>query len=110
MKPTLNLPRVTSCAFDECAFNLKRHCQARAIVMGRGEECACGTYIAYLPRSTPRPAVTVVGACKISECLYNSDLICTAGEVSVGPGTRKAQCLAFSPRPGSRRLTTATPS
>ncbi|MFC6592689.1 DUF1540 domain-containing protein [Deinococcus lacus] len=41
---------------------------------------------------------TIVSRCSASQCRFNQDQNCTAGQIEVSVSAEKAECLTFSPR------------
>ena len=85
---------VTSCATTSCAFN-NGGCSAFAITVGGAGAATCTTFIELDARAGLSSANGQVGACKRLECVHNSDLLCTAGEITVGD---TADCLSYEAR------------
>ena len=83
---------VKSCGTTACAFN-NGGCTAIAINVGGAEAASCTTFITLDARAGLASADGQVGACKRLECVHNTDLLCTAGEISVGDN---ADCLSYS--------------
>ena len=88
----MTLSLVASCATTACAFN-GGGCTAGAINVGGSEAATCTTFIELDARAGLSSANGQVGACKRLECVHNSDLLCTAGEITVGD---TADCLTYS--------------
>lgn len=89
---TIQLSLVTSCATSACAFN-NGGCTAGAINVGGTSTATCTTFTELDARAGLETAGGQVGACKRLECVHNSDLLCTAGEIAVGDA---ADCLSYS--------------
>ena len=84
---------VTSCAATTCSFN-NGGCTAFAITVGgSGEKASCATFIALDARAAVSSASGQVGACQRLECVHNSDLVCTAGDITVSD---TADCLSYA--------------
>lgn len=88
----MTLSLVASCATTACAFN-DGGCTAGAINVGGSETATCTTFIELDARAGLSSANGQVGACKRLECVHNTDLLCTAGEITVGD---TADCLTYS--------------
>ena len=88
----MTLSLVASCATTACAFN-NGGCTAGAINVGGSEAATCTTFIELDARAGLSSANGQVGACKRLECVHNTDLLCTAGEITVGD---TADCLTYS--------------
>ena len=83
---------VTSCATTSCAYN-DSGCTAFAVTIGGSAQASCTTFITLDARGGLPTADSQVGACQRLECVHNTDLLCTAGEISVGDN---ADCLSYS--------------
>ena len=88
----ITLSPVTSCATSACASN-NGGCTAGAINVGGTETATCTTFTELDARAGLSSANGQVGACKRLECVHNTDLLCTAGEIAVGDA---ADCLSYS--------------
>lgn len=87
---------VRSCSTTACAFN-DGGCTAFAITVGgSGAKAACTTFAALDARAGLSSAQGQVGACKRLECVHNTDLLCTAGEIAVAGDN--AECLSYEAR------------
>lgn len=89
---TISLSLVKSCATSACAFN-NGGCTAGAINVGGTDTATCTTFTELDARAGLSSANGQVGACKRLECVHNTDLLCTAGEIAVGDA---ADCLSYS--------------
>lgn len=94
----LDMPVVGECAVAECAYNVNRSCQARAITVGDGIHPGCDTFLAASPHSRTTGHHAGVGACKTSTCQYNDDYECTATQIAVGHAGQGASCLTYQQR------------
>ena len=88
----MTLSLVASCATTACAFN-NGGCTAGAINVGGSNTATCTTFTELDARAGLETAGGQVGACKRLECVHNTDLLCTAGEIAVGDA---ADCLSYS--------------
>lgn len=88
----MTLSLVASCGTTACAFN-NGGCTAGAINVGGSEAATCTTFVELDARAGLSSANGQVGACKRLECVHNTDLLCTAGEITVGD---TADCLTYS--------------
>ena len=88
----MTLSLVPSSATTACASN-NGGCTAGPINVGGSEAATCTTFIELDARAGLSSANGQVGACKRLECVHNSDLLCTAGEITVGD---PADCLTYS--------------
>jgi hypothetical protein len=89
----IEVPEITACAEQGCAYNIDGGCQAKAITIGDGKIADCDTYfdVDVHVRNQHRSGV---GACKVSKCRHNDDLECHAPAIEVG----QHDCLTFDPR------------
>ncbi|MFT3859766.1 DUF1540 domain-containing protein [Micropruina sp.] len=83
---------VQSCGTTTCSFN-NGGCTAIGITVGGSGAATCTTFVALDARGGLSSATGQVGACKRLECVHNTDLLCTAGVISVGDS---ADCLSYS--------------
>ncbi|MDQ7993098.1 MAG: DUF1540 domain-containing protein [Propionicimonas sp.] len=87
---------VKSCTTTACSFN-DGGCTALAITVGgTGAKASCTTFVALDARGGLPSANGQVGACKRLECVHNTDLLCTAAEVSIAG--EDAECLTYEVR------------
>jgi hypothetical protein len=96
MTQMLEMPRVQQCTVTECGYN-HDGCTAFAITIGRAHS-ECDTFVDSEVKGGMGQAIAQVGACKRSECTYNSNLECRAPAITVGSGPDLADCLTFQPR------------
>jgi hypothetical protein len=94
----MEMPVVTECAVDACAYNRDRACHALAITVGDMRHAHCDTYLAAPIRGGDPAATGYVGACKMADCTHNEALECRAPGIAVGSGKNGADCLTYSPR------------
>ncbi len=81
---------VKSCAATSCSFN-SGGCTVGITVAG-GDSASCVTFVELDARAS-LSADGQVSACKRLECVHNTDLACTAGEITVSD---TADCLTYS--------------
>ncbi|SJM70600.1 DUF1540 domain-containing protein [Gulosibacter sp. 10] len=87
------LTTISSCDATACAFN-HNGCTAPAITMSRdGNRAACGTFISLDADGGLPTADAHVGACQMTECVHNKNLMCTAATISVRGNS--AECSNF---------------
>lgn len=84
---------VTSCSTTACAFN---HGGCTAFAVTIGGTGTCSTLTALDARAGLPVAEAHVGACQRLECVHNTDLMCTAEAITLGPDT--ASCLTYEAR------------
>lgn len=90
------MPPVNLCDMTECFFNQGRKCHASAINIG-GSHPQCDTFTASGKHASPAPTA-MVGACKVEQCRYNTDMQCTAQSIAVGQHLMHADCKTFEAR------------
>lgn len=99
MKFTLEMPSVSKCAVTECAYNVEKRCHAKAITVGNGQSPGCDTaFLGVQSHSRDTKRIAGVGACKVSQCQYNSDFECAAKDIEVGFAQNKVNCLTYQSR------------
>jgi hypothetical protein len=92
----MDMPKVERCRVSECCYNTDEMCHALAITVGGGgDHPACDTYCDYRVKGGDQTVIAGIGACKVSECVYNQSLECTAPGITVGRGPDEADCLTF---------------
>ncbi len=97
-KITLEMPLVTKCSVDECAYNSKSNCHARAITVGNPILPGCDTFLAAEHHATQSAQIAGIGACKTAGCKFNDDLECVAESIQVGLIRSKPHCMTFTLR------------
>jgi hypothetical protein len=95
MKMTIDMPLVSRCSVQQCAYNQKDGCHARAITVGDRSNPNCDTYFENPTHSRSVTRIAGVGACKVVECRFNADFECSAQEIDVGMSQDRVQCLTF---------------
>ena len=58
--------------------------------------------LAHANSSQVRPQGSVVGACSVTDCKFNEDHECHAGEIEVRTGASGAVCGTYTPEGQSR--------
>jgi len=96
MKMTIDLPLVSSCSVNECVYNAKEKCHARAITIGNGVHPDCDTFLQAITHVKKFKQVAGVGACKVSTCGHNQDFECIADQIEVGRHEGGINCLNFN--------------
>jgi hypothetical protein len=96
MKMTIDMPLVSGCKVNECAYNVDQGCHARAITIGDGVHAGCDTFLNVSAHTRDEHRVAGVGACKVTSCAHNDDFECTAEDVSVGFIGDRINCLTFT--------------
>ena len=95
MKMTIDMPSVSSCEVNECAYNVERTCHARAITVGDGIHPGCDTFFSNATHTSAVKHIAGVGACKIAACMHNNDFECTADAIAVGREKSGVGCLTY---------------
>ncbi len=95
-KVTIEMPNVSACSVQECAYNTNNACHARAITVGDGMHAMCDTFFKSAAHSAEKSRIAGVGACKVNNCVYNDDLECQAESINVGHRQGSVECLTFS--------------
>ena len=98
MKITLEMPSVSKCGATQCGYNVGQLCHAKAITIGDEQNPGCDTFFGARDRSNDVKRVAGVGACKVSQCLHNSDYECTAKDIEVGITKDRVNCLTYHAR------------
>lgn len=94
----MQMPVVTECAVEACAYNTDRVCHALAITVGNAHHAHCDTFFAAAVHGGDPSAKGRVGACKMSDCAHNVALECRAPAIAVGIKQNSADCLTYQPR------------
>ena len=94
MITTLEMPEISSCQADDCAYNRDTKCHARAITVGGMLDHRCDTILKCHPAMN-RVESAGVGACKVLNCTNNEECECQAPKVDVGFAYGSADCLTF---------------
>lgn len=94
----MKMPDVKKCEMEMCAYNKDMACHAMAITVG-GHECPeCDTMARETMDAGDDEAMAGVGACKVSNCMHNEKLECTADGIAVGRFGDTAACRTFERR------------
>lgn len=96
-KMKIEMPLVKACDMEKCGFNSRRQCHAKAITIGDGRNPGCDTFFDS-PSHSQGLQVAGVGACKVSDCVYNDDFECSADNISVGMKDGSVKCQTFLAR------------
>ena len=94
---TIEIPPVSGCSIQECAYNVEKQCHAKAITIGDSEFPACDTMVQG-SKHVHSGEQAGVGACKVSSCAYNDDLLCSAESIKVGMKEQDVECMTFAAR------------
>jgi hypothetical protein len=97
IKMAINMPNVVKCEVQDCSYNRNRECHALAITIGDERTHAmCDTYVKADHKGGVMDSTGKVGACKADGCKFNTDLECSAKNISVGLHQGHADCMTFS--------------
>ncbi|MFE4194347.1 DUF1540 domain-containing protein [Paenarthrobacter sp. NPDC056912] len=92
---TEHVAEVSACSVGTCGFN-HNGCTAFGITIGGSQDHAsCATFIDTNAMGGLPKVLAHVGACQRTECVHNSNLMCEAPAVKVGPGREAADCLTY---------------
>ena len=88
--------KVKNCEVSECAYNLDSKCHALAITVG-GDALhpKCDTFCKSSVKGGNLKKSASVGACKVTECIFNGSLECQASQITVGYRQNEIDCLTF---------------
>ncbi|UJR85689.1 DUF1540 domain-containing protein [Sandaracinus amylolyticus] len=97
MKFTIEMPDVSACSVDRCAYNVRGACHAKAITVGDGVHPGCDTFTLSQRHTDGEVEAAGVGACKVAICKYNRELECEARsiEVDFDEDEAAATCTTF---------------
>lgn len=97
-KICIQMPIVSECAATECAYNINKSCQARAITVGDGIHPGCDTFLMGSGKAKGSGQTAGIGACKITGCKFNEGLECMTDSISVCHVRGKVSCTTYSAR------------
>ena len=92
----MEMPIIKECDAPECAYNDQSKCHALAITVGDEMRPQCDTLCTMAMMAGDAEAIGRVGACKMSGCMHNSRLECTAPGITVGHRGDEVDCLAYA--------------
>lgn len=92
----MEMPKVTNCDVEDCAYNIDEECHAMAITIGDSLNPKCDTFCQSIMKGGDVSSIAGVGACKVSSCTYNISLECQAAEICVGYKGSDPDCLTFN--------------
>lgn len=98
MKIIAEMPSVSKCVINQCVYNSKNMCHAKAITIGDGRSPRCDSFFASPLHIHETKRIAGVGACKIDQCQFNSDYQCIAESIEVGMFQQNIQCLTYVAR------------
>ncbi len=93
----MQMPAVTECTAEKCAYNNNHTCHALAITVGQQSDARCDTFTTAAERGGDPAATGHVGACTMSDCQHNVELECQAPGITVGPQRDIVDCLTYQP-------------
>lgn len=96
MMISIDVPVVTECSIADCAYNTENMCHAKAITIGNSDCACCDTMAKGSQHVRANYIQAGVGACKSTNCSFNSDMECTRDSIIVGMNKDNTSCLKFS--------------
>ncbi len=90
----MDMPKITSCNAEKCAYNRDQECHAMAITVGNDGNPLCDTS----DTSHPKGGISEtggVGACKSADCQFNQNLECSAQNIAVGMQSEQPMCSTY---------------
>jgi hypothetical protein len=87
---------VLTCTVEGCAYNEELECLAPSIHVGGGDHPACDTFTRQQGVQKAQRE-SVVSACEIGECTFNSQMHCEARGITVDHHAEHADCVTFRP-------------
>lgn len=97
-KMVLEMPVVSECMAETCAYNVDLNCHARAITIGDSTHPGCDTFLRESHHTHNLKQVAGVGACKTTSCKYNDDFECMTDNIHVGMLGNQINCMTFAAR------------
>jgi len=95
----MNMPEVSKCSVEKCAYNSNQACHAIAITIGQpAGDPSCDTYFEASRHGGVKDLHAGVGACKLADCKLNLDYECSAPQIKVGINAGQPDCLTYDPR------------
>lgn len=94
----IEMPVISKCMVNQCAYNSNDNCNARAITVGDAKHPGCDTFVAGAHHIRQHSQSAGIGACKTEICKHNEDLECTADAIQVGMVKTRADCMTFAMR------------
>lgn len=92
----MKMPDVTECSAESCAYNKGMECHAIAITVGEpAGDPACDTFFEAEQHGGVDDMTAGVGACKLSDCSFNTNYECSASSITVGMMDGQADCMTF---------------
>ena len=94
----MEMSKVMECEISECAYNMDNRCHTLAITIGDSMSPQCDTFCQSSAKGGNASCNAGVGACKVSGCINNFNLECSASGVTIGYKDQEADCLTFQIR------------
>jgi hypothetical protein len=94
----MQMPQIQTCDMTDCAYNKNKQCHAMAITVGDEQNPMCDTFWMKNQMSSKAgdPDQTGhVGACRMSECIFNDRLECVSEDITIGQRSEKPMCLTY---------------
>ncbi|MCP9999315.1 DUF1540 domain-containing protein [Streptomyces werraensis] len=94
--PVMQLPVISECEAEGCAYNHDHTCHAAAITVRDLDGPVCDTFMGADLEGGEPSTTGRVGACKMADCRHNSGLECHAPAISVGYEHEQVDCLTYA--------------
>jgi len=91
----MKMSKVIKCEVSDCAYNMDTCCHTMAITVGDADSPRCDTFCEGSMKGGDASCLAGVGACKMSSCMYNTNLECGAPQISVAYKKQEPDCLTF---------------
>ena len=93
----MEISDIDSCDMTSCSYNMRNQCHTFAISVGPHAECDTFYYRAE-DQGGFEETTGKIGACVASNCKFNEQLECKAGNIDVGSHKAHADCRTYEPR------------
>ncbi|OII61242.1 hypothetical protein BJP40_06875 [Streptomyces sp. CC53] len=93
----MDMPVISECSVDDCAYNREQACHALAITVGDTHKAHCDTFFTSASKGGDPDTTGRVGACKVANCRHNARYECQAPGITVGYVQHEVDCLTFEP-------------
>lgn len=95
----MKMAKVKRCEISKCAYNSSNQCHTMAITVGdEPNRPMCDTFCTAGMKGGDEKILAGVGACKVSECSFNTTLECQSPDIRVGHKGDAVVCMTYSPR------------
>ncbi|MBN2513377.1 MAG: DUF1540 domain-containing protein [Sedimentisphaerales bacterium] len=95
----MKMTKVKECEARECAYNSGNQCHTIAITIGDGTtHPMCDTFCSSNMKGGDFKICAGVGACKVSECIFNVALECQSPDIRIGRVGNELDCMTFQMR------------